>query len=126
MALLKSQALLHCPTKVGLYTIEMTLGNRIKAARERLRPKLTQLDVGAHFGVTNQAVSGWERDDTVPDVDKIADLAELLKVPCVWLLKGTGEPPAPDGLEAKIDSLMPSERAVIDATIDALRRGRVA
>lgn len=102
----------------------MTLGNRIKAARERLRPNVTQADVGRHFGVTPQAVSGWERDAEKPELDKIADLAELLKVPCVWLLKGAGEPPAPDALEAKIDGLRPSERAVIDATIDAMRRGR--
>lgn len=126
MALLKSQALLHCPPKAPLYTVEMTLGKRIKAARERLRPKVTQGDVGKHFGITDKSISGWERDEFVPELDKIADLAELLKVPCVWLLKGTGEPPAPDALEAKIDGLRPSERAIIDATIDAIRRGRVA
>lgn len=102
----------------------MTLGKRIKAARERLRPKPTQGDVGAYFGVTDKAVSAWERDDTVPELDKIADLAELLKVPCIWLLKGTGEPPAPDALEAKIDGLRPSERAIVDATIEAIRRQR--
>lgn len=102
----------------------MTLGKRIKAARERLRPRVTQAEVGTHFGVSDKAVSQWELDTSIPEVDKIADLAELLKVPCVWLLKGTGEPPAPDALEAKIDGLRPSERAVIDATIDAMRRGR--
>lgn len=82
--------------------------------------------VGVHFGITDKAVSAWERDETVPELDKIADLAELLKVPCIWLLKGIGEPPAPDALEAKIDGLRPQERAIIDATIDAIRRGRVA
>jgi transcriptional regulator with XRE-family HTH domain len=87
---------------------------------------MTQADVGMHFGVTYQAVSQWERDADVPEVGKIADLAELLKVPCVWLLKGTGEPPAPDALEAKLDGLRPAERAIIDATIDAMRRERVA
>lgn len=125
MALLESQALLHCVSKAALYTVEMTLGNRIKAARERLLPKMTQKDVGRHFGVTYQAVSQWERDEDIPEVGKIADLAELLKVPCVWLLKGTGEPPPPEALEAKLDTLMPSERAIIEATIDAMRRGRV-
>lgn len=104
----------------------MTLGKRIKAARERLHPKVTQAAVGVHFGVTDKAVSAWERDDAVPEVEKIADLAELLQVPCQWLLKGTGEPPPPSALEAKIDGLTPSERAIIDATIDAMRRGRVA
>jgi transcriptional regulator with XRE-family HTH domain len=124
MALLESQALLHCAPKAALYTVEMTLGKRIKAARERLRPDMTQAHVGTHFGVTPQAVSGWERDDSIPELDKIADLAELLKVPCVWLLKGAGEPPAPDALEAKIDGLRPSERAIVDATIEAIRRQR--
>lgn len=126
IALVLSQAKLHCKAKAALYDAEMTLGKRIKAARERLRPKVTQAMVGVHFGVTAQAVSGWERDDSIPELDKIADLAELLKVPCAWLLKGTGAPPAPDALEAKIDGLRPSERAIIDATIDAIRRGRVA
>lgn len=124
MALLESQALLHCPDKALLYTVDMTLGKRIKAARERLRPKPTQGDIGAHFGITDKAVSAWERDETVPELDKIADLAELLKVPCLWLLKGTGEPPAPDALEVKIGQLLPSERAIIDATIEAIRRQR--
>lgn len=124
MALLKSQALLHCAPKAALYTVEMTLGKRIKAARERLRPKVTQPDVAAHFGVSYQAVSQWERDEDIPQVGKIADLAELLKVPCVWLLKGTGEPPPPSALESKLDTLTPSERDIIDATIDAMRRGR--
>lgn len=104
----------------------MTLGKRIKAARERLRPKPTQADVGAHFGVTDKAVSAWERDETIPELDKIADLAELLQVPCIWLLKGAGNPPAPDALEVKIEQLRPTERAIIDATIDAMRRERVA
>ena len=124
MALHKSQALLHCPDKAVLYTVEMTLGKRIKAARERLRPKVIQADIGAHFGVTDKAVSSWERDETIPEVEKIADLAELLKVPCLWLLKGTGEPPAPDALEVEIDGLKPSERAVIKATIKAMRSER--
>lgn len=102
----------------------MTLGTRIKAARERLQPKLTQKDVGAHFGVTDQAVSQWERDAERPDIDKIVDLADLLKVPCRWLLKGKGEPPAPGALETMVDGLTTSEANVIAATIEALRRGR--
>jgi transcriptional regulator with XRE-family HTH domain len=124
MALVKSQALLHCEPKVALYNVEMTLGKRIQAARERLRPKVTQANVAAHFGVTYQAVSQWELDKDIPEVGKIADLAELLKVPCVWLLKGTGEPPSPDALEVKIEQLRPGERLIIDATIDAMRRQR--
>lgn len=102
----------------------MTLGKRIKAARERLQPKPTQADVAAFFDVTDKAVSSWERDDTVPELDKIAKLAKRLQVPCLWLLEGTGAPPAPDALEVVIEDLKPSERAVINATIQALRKSR--
>jgi transcriptional regulator with XRE-family HTH domain len=123
-ALPESQAPLHCLHKAALYNIEMTLGKRIKAARERLRPKPTQGQIGAHFGVTDKAVSGWERDQTIPELDKIADLARLLRVPCSWLLEGTGAPPSPDALEVKIESLRPSERALLAAMIETIHKER--
>ena len=106
----------------------MTLGKRIKAARERLDPKPTQRTIAAYFNIKYQAVSGWERDDTVPELEKIADLAVLLKVPCIWLLKGGGPPPDPEAMEVAVEDLTPSERAVVNATIQALRaqRGDVA
>jgi transcriptional regulator with XRE-family HTH domain len=124
MALLESQALLHCATKVQLYDIEMTLGKRIKAARERLRPRVTQGHVAAMWEISDKAVSQWERDETIPELAKIADLAILLKVPCIWLLKGTGSPPPPDAVEVAIEDLKPSELAVINATIQAMRKQR--
>ena len=124
MALHKSQALLHCADKALLYDIEMTLGKRIKAARERLEPEVTQGKLGTHFGISDKAVSGWERDKERPDLDKIADLAILLKVPCIWLLKGRGEPPPPDALEVQLEELTPSERAVAASVIQAIRKQR--
>jgi transcriptional regulator with XRE-family HTH domain len=124
MALPQSQALLGCPAQALLYDVEMTLGKRIKAARERIKPKPTQADIAAFFDVTDKAVSSWERDETVPELDKIAKLAKRLQVPCIWLLEGRGEPPDPDALEVVIEDLKPSERAVINATIQALRKSR--
>lgn len=124
MALPESQVLLHCVDKATLYNAEMSMGKRIKAARERLRPKLTQAEVGSRFRVTDKAVSAWERDETVPELDKIAKLAKLLKVPCIWLLEGAGEPPAPDALEVTIEELKPSERALVGAMIETIRKER--
>lgn len=124
MALVKSQAMLHCSDKALLYTVVMTLGKRIKKARERLQPKPTQADVGAQFGISDKAVSAWERDDTVPELDKIADLAIFLRVPCLWLLKGAGDPPSPDALEVKIEQLHPAERALVGAVIETIRKER--
>lgn len=102
----------------------MTLGNRIKAARERLKPKPRQADIAEQFGVTVQAVSQWERGETIPEFEKLADLAILLKVPCLWLLKGRGAPPDPDALEVAVEELTAPERAVVNATIQALRKQR--
>ena len=106
----------------------MTLGKRLRAARGRLNPKPTQTEIDAHFGVTDKAVSAWERDDTVPEFDKLGKLARLLKVPCNWLVEGTGEPPPPDALEVQIEQLSPSDRALVDAMIRTIRkeRGKVA
>lgn len=124
IALPESQAPLHCVRKAELYNAVMTIGKRIKAARDRLRPKPTQAQLGAKFGISDKAVSSWERNQTVPDLDKIAELARLLKVPCNWLLEGRGEPPAPDSLEVQIEQLSPSERALASAIIETIRKSR--
>jgi transcriptional regulator with XRE-family HTH domain len=102
----------------------MTLGKRIKAARERMRPKMTQGDLAKHFGITDKAVSGWERDDSIPDVDKIAKLARILKVPAEWLLDGKDQPPGPDALESVLEQLNPSERALLEAMAQTMLRQR--
>jgi len=124
IALPPSQALLHCTRKALLYTVEMTLGNRIKAARERMVPEMTQGDLGAIFGVTDKAVSSWERGKTSPELKRIPALARALKVPTDWLLEGTGAPPALDGIVTEFEQLLPSERAVVRATMQAIRKER--
>lgn len=102
----------------------MTLGKRIRAARDRLRPKPTQAEIGARFGITDKAVSAWERDATIPDLAKIAELARLLRVPCNWLLEGHGQPPPPDALEVRIEQLSPADRVLAGAIIDSICKAR--
>jgi transcriptional regulator with XRE-family HTH domain len=118
--------MLHCPSKVVLYDVEMTLGKRIKSARERLRPKMTQDALGDHFGITDKAVSGWERDTDRPDLAKIAKLARVLKVPSNWLLDGKSAPPAPDALESLLEELDPEARALLEAMAHTLLQQRGA
>jgi len=93
MALPQSQAMLHCPTKVVLYNIEMSIGKRIKAARERLRPELTQQALAEALDVSDKAVSGWERDEASPKPAKYPELRRMLKVTYAWLLEGGDTPP---------------------------------
>lgn len=95
IALVESQAPLHCVGKASLYHAAMTLGKRIKAARERLRPKTTQAAVGDVFGVTGQAVSNWELGSEEPDWEKLPLLRCVLRVTYGWLLTGHGPMPSP-------------------------------
>jgi len=106
----------------------MTLGKRIKAARERLVPEMSQQDVADHFGITDKAVSGWETGASKPSLNKLPKLARKLRVPVAWLLEGPGDPPSPDDLQVRIEALPPGERAVLTTMIDALhsKRGEVA
>ena len=128
IALPQSQAMLHCFHKVTLYNVEMTLGNRIKMARERLVPKPTQEDIAAVFNISDKAVSAWERDDAVPEPAKIPELRRILRVTYIWLFEGTDAPPSPDDPEVLIEDLASAERAAVMTLMESFlnKRGRVA
>lgn len=55
--------------------MEQTLGKRIMAARKQLG--LTQDQLAEQLGVTAQAVSKWENDQSCPDIAMLPRLAEL-------------------------------------------------
>ena len=55
--------------------MEQTLGNRIAENRKRL--KLTQDQLAEKLGVTAQAVSKWENDQSCPDITILPKLAEI-------------------------------------------------
>ena len=74
--------------------MEATLGKRIAALR---RDKgLKQDDLAQQLGVTPQAVSKWENDQTCPDITLLPQLAKILGVSVDELLSGKApeeEPP---------------------------------
>lgn len=57
---------------------ERTLGNMIALLRKE--KGMTQLDLAEKMGLTDKAVSKWERDLSAPDVSSIPKLAEILGV----------------------------------------------
>lgn len=57
----------------------MTLGEKISFLRKK--QGYTQAELGNVLGVTYQAVSKWERNDSMPDFDMISKLAKLFGVP---------------------------------------------
>lgn len=64
------------------------LGSKLKKARENKR--LTQQEVADKLGVSNGAISGYERGYRDPDTDTLKSLADLYEVSLDWL-KGRDE-----------------------------------
>ena len=62
----------------------MTIGNRIKQARQKTG--LSQSDLADKMFVTQQAVQKWENDKTVPQMDKLKEIAAALNTSPEMLL----------------------------------------
>ena len=60
-----------------------------KLIRLRKREGWSQEALAESLGVSRQAVSRWERDETMPDSDKIVALADLFGVTTDYLLRRT-------------------------------------
>lgn len=68
---------------------DLTLGQRIAECRKRLG--LSQEALGEKLGVSRQAISKWEADGAVPEVDKLIGMSRLFGVSVGWLLGIEGE-----------------------------------
>jgi len=68
----------------------MHIGDYIRSAR--LAAGVTQDDLGRAAGVSGQAVSQWERGETVPEVERIPVIARALKCSSGRLLTGRDDP----------------------------------
>jgi len=62
----------------------LTLGERLKQAREEKR--FTQVEVARKLGISNGAISGYERNYRDPDTETLTKLAELYEVDVDYLL----------------------------------------
>lgn len=63
---------------------QTTMGQRI--AEERKKLGLSQEGLGEKMGVSRQAISKWESDGAVPEIDKLISLSKLFGVSMEWLL----------------------------------------
>src|SRR5262245_16143263 len=73
----------------GHVAMKTNLSNRLRKARDMAR--LTQADLAEQLGVTSQAVSQWERGETVPETRNIPRIAAALQVPLDELFGLLGE-----------------------------------
>ena len=72
--------------------MDMTIGKRI--AHLRKEKGLTQEELAQHMGISPQAVSKWENDQTCPDISALPKLARLFDVTVDELLEGKEALPA--------------------------------
>ena len=63
---------------------DLTMGQRIAEQRKKLG--LSQEALGEKMNVSRQAISKWESDGAVPEVDKLIALSRLFGVSVGWLL----------------------------------------
>ncbi len=66
----------------------MSFGQKLQMLRQRAG--MSQDALAERLGVSRQAVSRWERDETMPDSDKIVALADLFGVTTDYLLRQDG------------------------------------
>lgn len=71
---------------------DLTIGQRI--AQERKKQDLSQVGLATRLDVSRQAISKWESDAAIPEIDKIIALSRLFGVSVGWLL-GVEEQPVP-------------------------------
>ncbi len=101
--------------------MDMTIGKRI--AHLRKEKGLTQEELAQHMGISPQAVSKWENDQTCPDISALPKLSRLFDVTVDELLEGRSETPA-----ARV--LPPAERKdpkdmLLRITVDSAQGDRV-
>lgn len=89
----------------------MTLGQRIQQLRKE--KGLSQEALGEQLGVSRQAISKWESDITIPEIDKLISLAKQFGV-SVGVLLGVEED---DPGNPAADELTDRELAAIEAIV---------
>lgn len=85
-----------------MHTFGMTLGQRFLRARKA--KKIPQSELARLLGVTRNAVSMWERDESQPKSKTMQKAAVILEVGFDWLATGRG--------------------GLVEATVKRIRKGK--
>lgn len=91
----------------------MTLGQRIKAAR--IAVDLTQAELAKKLGVSDKAVSGWERDQYSPESKLLPRIRDVLGITYDLLIDG-------EERRSPMDDITPAERAALEAYLTVYRQ----
>lgn len=80
----------------------MNLSDRIQNLRKT--KGMSQEELADRVGVSRQAVSKWESEQSMPDLDKVIALSEIFEVTTDFLLKGIEPAPSEDKADARLGS----------------------
>ena len=97
--------------------MKKTLGMMISSLRKD--KGMTQLELAEIMGVTDKAVSKWERDLSCPDINSIPKLAEILEISVDDLMQGKTETKEQDTKEKKENI----SRNKVDEIVDTELKG---
>ena len=90
--------------------MKKTLGTMI--AELRKQHGMTQLELAEKMGVTDKAVSKWERDLSCPDINSLPNLAQILGVSVEELMQIKKEADTPSGKANEILDIAPKAVAM--------------
>ena len=86
----------------------MSVGERINELRKQ--QKLSQVQIAKALGISRQAVSKWENDQSLPDTLMMIQLADLLKTDSEYLATGRhsqlNKPPNVITMVQKVDHVV--------------------
>ena len=99
--------------------MKKSLGALIAEARRK--NGMTQLELAEKMGVTDKAVSKWERDLSCPDVNSLPQLAEVLGLSIEELLQGKNEKqPADSKVGELLDTILKASALAMGVAVAAL------
>lgn len=99
--------------------MKKSLGALITEARRK--NGMTQLELAEKMGVTDKAVSKWERDLSCPDVNSLPQLAEVLGLSIEELLQGKNEKqPADSKVGELLDTILKAIALAMGVAVAAL------
>lgn len=98
--------------------MKKTLGTMISSLRKD--KGMTQLELAEIMGVTDKAVSKWERDLSCLDINSIPKLAEILEISVEDLMQGKTETKEQDTKEKKENISINKVDEIIDTALKGI------